>query len=148
MSLKSKIQTALTEAMKSRDEVTKIPLRLVMTAVKESEINQKGELEDSDVLRIIQKEAKSRLETIIDAEKANRPDLIEAAQAELKVLKGFLPESLDDAALEAIVRETIAEIGASSIADMGNVMKALIPKIQGRADGGKVSQLVRQILQG
>lgn len=148
MSLKTKIQTALTEAMKARDEQTKIPLRLVMAAVKEAEINQKGEIEDTDVLRIVQKEAKSRLETIEDAKKASRPDLIEQAEAELAVLKQFLPEEMSDDALESLIKETIAEVSASSMADMGGVMKALMPKIQGRADGGKVSALVRQILQG
>lgn len=148
MSLKAKIQTAITEAMKAKDQVTKIPLRLVMAAIKEAEINQKGEIEDSDVLRIVQKEAKARLDTIEDAKKADRPDLIEQAEAELAILKHFLPEELSDGALEALIRETIAEVGASSMADMGGVMKTLIPKIQGRADGGKVSQMVRQILQG
>jgi len=148
MSLKTKIQAALTEAMKARDEQTKIPLRLVMAAVKEAEINQKGEIEDTDVLRIVQKEAKSRLETIEDAKKAGRQDLIKQAEVELAILKQFLPEELADDALEALVKETIAEIGASSMADMGEVMKVLMPKVQGRADGGKVSGLVRQILQG
>jgi uncharacterized protein YqeY len=148
MSLKTKIQAALTEAMRARDEQTKIPLRLVMAAVKEAEINQKGEIEDIDVLRIVQKEAKSRLETIEDAKKAGRQDLIEQAEIELAILKQFLPEELTDDALEALVKETIAEIGASSMADMGGVMKALMPKVQGRADGGKVSAFVRQLLQG
>lgn len=148
MSLKEEIQTRLTEAMKARDEQTKIPLRLVMAAIKEAEISKKGELEDSDVLRIIQKEAKARLDTIEDAKKAERPDLVEEAEAELEILKQFLPEEMSDEAIEALVRETIAELGASSMADMGGVMKALMPKVQGRADGGKVSQLVRQILQG
>ena len=94
MSLKAKIQKTLTEAMKARDEQTKIPLRLVMAAIKEAEINQKGELADADVLRLVQKEAKARLDTIADAEKADRPDLIEQAEAELAILKKFLPEEL------------------------------------------------------
>lgn len=148
MSLKQKIRTALTEAMKARDEITKIPLRLVMAAIQEAEIDQKGELEEMDVLRLVQKESKARLDTIEDAKKANRPDLIEQAEAELAVLKRFLPEEISDEALEAVIRETIAEVGANSMAEMGGVMKALMPKVQGRADGGKVSQKVRQILQG
>jgi len=148
MSLKAKIQTKLTEAMRARDKVTKIPLRLVMTSIKEAEIDQKGEIEDIDVLRIIQKEAKARLDTIEDAEKAERPDLIKQAEAELAILKQFLPEEISDEALETLVKETIDEVGASSMADMGGVMQALMPKIQGRADGSKVSALVRQVLQG
>lgn len=148
MSLKSKIQQALTEAMKAKDSVTKIPLRLVMAAIKEAEIEKKDGLDEADVLRIVQKEAKARLDTIADAEKAGRPDLIAAAEAELAVLKQFLPEEMSEEALEAVVKETITELGASSMADMGKVMGALMPKIQGRADGGKVSALVRKILMG
>ncbi len=148
MSVKAEIQTALTEAMKARDEVTKVPLRLVMAAIKEAEIEKQEELSDPEVLRILQKEAKARLDTISDAEKAGRPDLIEQAEAELAILKRFLPEELSDEALEKIVKETIEEEGASSMADMGSVMKAIMPKVQGQADGSKVSQLVRKHLQG
>lgn len=148
MSVKAEIQKALTEAMKSKDEVTKVPLRLVMASIKETEIEKQEELSDPEVLRILQKEAKARLDTISDAEKAGRPDLIEQAEAELAVLKRFLPEELSDEALEKIVKETIEEEGASSMADMGSVMKAIMPKVQGRADGSKVSQLVRKHLQG
>ena len=147
MSLKSILQKNLTEAMKSRDELRKVPLRLVMAAIKEAEIEKQQELEDPDVLRIIQKEAKARLDTIADAQKANRPDLEERAEAELAILKEFLPEELSQEKIEALVQETIAEVGASSMADMGAVMKAILPKVQGRADGGQVSQIVRQALQ-
>ena len=148
MSVKTEIQKALTEAMKARDEVTKIPLRLVMASIKEAEIDKQAELSDPDVLRILQKEAKARLDTIADAEKAGRPDLIEQAEAEMAVLKRFLPDELSDEDLDKIVQETIKETGAASMADMGNVMKAIMPKVQGRADGGKVNQLVRKHLQG
>lgn len=148
MSLKKEIQQALTDAMKTRDELTKIPLRLVMAAIKEAEIMNKEELSDPEVLRIVQKEAKARMDTIADAEKAGRPDLIEQAEAELAILKQFLPEELSEEELRELVKATIDEIGATSMADMGAVMKTLLPKVQGRADGGKVSQLVRQTLQG
>ena len=132
--------------MKNRDELRKVPIRLVMAGIKEAEIDKQKELDDSDVLRIIQKEAKARLDTIADAQKANRPDLEERAEAELAILKEFLPEELSQEKIEALVHETIAEVGASSLADMGAVMKAVLPKIQGRADGGQVSQIVRQAL--
>jgi uncharacterized protein YqeY len=147
MSLKANLQKHLTEAMKNRDELRKVPLRLVMAAIKETEIDKQSDLDDSDVLRIIQKEAKARLDTIADAQKAKRPDLEERAEAELAILKEFLPEELSQEKIEALVRETIAEVGATSMADMGAVMKAIMPKIQGRADGGQVSQAVRQALQ-
>ena len=148
MSLKKEISESLTQAMKNRDEVWKIPLRLVMAAVKEREIDKREELDDDEVLRVVQKEAKARLEAISDAEKAGRQDLIDQAEAELAVLKEFMPESLSEEDVQAIVEATIAEVGAASMADMGKVMQAIMPKIQGRADGGLVSQLVRQKLQG
>jgi len=147
MSLKTEIQKALTDAMKNRDEVRKVPLRLVMAAMKEAEIEKQQELDEAEVLGIVQKEAKARLDTIADAKKAERPDLVERAEAELAILKEFLPEELSQEKIIAIVKETITEVGATSMADMGMVMKAIMPKIQGRADGGQVSQIVRQILQ-
>lgn len=148
MSLKQEISESLTQAMKARDEVRKIPLRLVMAAVKEAEIDKKDELTDAEVLRLVQKEAKARNESIADAEKAGRQDLIDQAEAELKVLKEFLPEKLSEEEVLAIVEDAIKETGAASMADMGSVMKVVMPKIQGRADGGAVSQMVRQKLQG
>jgi uncharacterized protein YqeY len=147
MSLKKELSDAVTQAMKDQNETRKIPLRLVMSAVKEAEIDKKEELNDEEVLRLVQKEAKARKEAIADAEKANRPDLIAQAEAELAVLEEFLPEMLSEAEVQAIVEATIRETGASSMADMGNVMKAVMPKIQGRADGSMVSQMVRQKLQ-
>ncbi|MEJ2485311.1 MAG: GatB/YqeY domain-containing protein [Anaerolineales bacterium] len=147
MSLKTEIQKALTDAMKNKDEVRKVPLRLVMAAMKEAEIDKQQELEEAEVLRIVQKEAKARMDTIADAVKAERPDLVERAEAELAVLKEFLPEELSQEKIIALVKESIAEVGATSMGDMGNVMKSIMPKIQGRADGGQVSQIVRQLLQ-
>jgi uncharacterized protein YqeY len=147
MSLKTEIQKALTDAMKNKDEVRKVPLRLVMAAMKEAEIDKQQELEEAEVLRIVQKEAKARMDTIADAVKAERPDLVERAEAELAVLKEFLPEELSQEQIIALVKESIAEVGATSMGDMGNVMKSIMPKIQGRADGGQVSQIVRQLLQ-
>ena len=147
MSLKTEIQKALTDAMKKKDEVRKVPLRLVMAAMKEAEIDKQQELDEAEVLRIVQKEAKARLDTIADAKKAERPDLVERAEAELAILKEFLPEELSQEKIITLVKETIAEVGAASMGDMGKVMKAIMPKIQGRADGGQVSQIVRQILQ-
>lgn len=148
MSLKKEITAALTQAMKNRDKLRKIPLRLVLAGVKEKEIEKREELDDDEVLRVVQKEAKARLEAISDAEKAGRQDLIDQAEAELAVLKEFMPEALSEEDVKAIVEATIAEIGAASMADMGKVMQAVMPKIQGRADGGLISQLVRQKLQG
>jgi len=148
MKKKEELNTALVAAMKSKDETRKIPLRLVMAAVKLAEIESKSELDDAGVISLIQKEVKARRESIADAEKAGRDDLVAAAQAEMEVLQEFLPEELSEEQLKKIVQEAVAEAGASSPADMGNVMKVLMPKVKGRADGSLVSRLVKQALEG
>jgi len=147
MSLEEKLNHDLKEAMKAKDETRKRVLRLALLAVKLATVEKQEELDDGDVLSILQKEVKARQETIEDAEKAERQDLIETAKAETAILEEYLPEGLTPEELEALIKETIAEVGASSMADMGNVMKAVMPKVQGRADGGQVNQLVRQLLQ-
>jgi uncharacterized protein YqeY len=148
MSLLEKLNQDLKEAMKAKDETRKRVLRLALSAVKLAEVEKQEELDDDAVIAVLQKEAKSRQETIDDAEKAERPDLIEVANAEMEILEEYLPEALSPEELEALVKEVIAEVGASSMADMGKVMGAVMPKVQGRADGGQVNQLVRQLLQG
>ena len=146
MTLKETISAAMTEAMKAKDETRKIPLRLVMAAIKEAEIEKREDLEEDEVLRLVQKEVKARQESISDAKKAEREDLIAAAEAEMAVLQEYLPEGLSPEELEVILKETISEIGATSMADMGKIMQAVMPKVQGRADGGQVNQLVRKLL--
>lgn len=148
MSKKDELNAALIAAMKSHDEVKKVPLKLVMAAVKLAEIETKEKLDDPDVIRIIQKEVKSLNELIADAEKAERDDLIATAKAEREVLQEFLPAGLSEEELLAIVKDAITESGAASPAEMGAVMKILMPKVQGRTDGSQVSQLVKQELQG
>jgi uncharacterized protein YqeY len=146
MTLKETLNAAMTAAMKAKDDTRKVPLRLVMAAIKQAEIDGQKDLTDEDVLRLVQKEVKSRQESIADAEKAGRADLVATAEAEMAVLQEFLPEALSPEELEAIVKDAIAEIGASSMADMGKIMQAVMPKVQGRADGGQVNQLVRKLL--
>jgi hypothetical protein len=148
MSMKTELENALKEAMRSSDVVRRGTLRMVLSAVKEAEIQKQGELDDPTVLSLLQKEVKSRQESIADAEKAGRPDLVESAETEMAILEEYLPKQLSDAELDALVTAAIAESGASSPAEMGNVMRVLLPKVQGRADGGRVSQAVRGRLQG
>ena len=146
MSLIEKLNQDLKEAMRAKDETRKRVLRLALTAVKLAEVEKQEELDDDAVIVVLQKEAKSRQETIDDAEKAERPDLIEVANAEMEILEEYLPEAMSPEELEALIKEVIAEVGASSMADMGKVMGAIMPKVQGRADGGQVNQVVRQLL--
>ncbi len=147
MSLKSELEDALKDAMRAKDKPRKSTLRMALSAVKLAEVERRDELEDGAVLRILQKEVKSRRELIEDAEKADRPDMVREAEAEIKILEGYLPQALSSDELQTLVVEAIAEVGASAPGDMGNVMKVIIPKVAGRADGGQISQIVRDTLQ-
>ncbi len=147
MSLKSELEDALKDAMRAKDKPRKSTMRMALSAMKLAEVERRDELEDEAVLRILQKEVKSRRELIEDAEKADRPDMIKEAEAEIKILEGYLPQALSSDELQTLVVEAIAEVGASAPGDMGNVMKVIIPKVAGRADGGQISQIVRDTLQ-
>lgn len=146
MNTKEKLRIALKEAMKAGDNIRKSTIRLALSAIKNAEIEKKRELEETEVLAILQKEVKSRRETIEGAKKAERLDLIEEAEAEITILEEFLPQPLSASELEEIVKEAIKESGATSPREMGKVMKILMPRIQGRADGKQASQIVRQLL--
>lgn len=148
MSIKNELEQALREAMRANEAVHKSTLRLVLSAVKEAEVQKQAELDDAAVFSILQKEVKSRQEAISDAERAGRADLIEASRAEIVILEAYLPKAMSDEELEGLIDEAIMETGATSPGDMGKVMKAVLSKVQGRADGGRVSQAVRQKLQG
>jgi uncharacterized protein YqeY len=146
MSIKEKVRQSLTDAMKSGQDIRKSTLRLALAAIKNAEIEARGELEDDLVLSLLQKEVKARQETIEGAQQAERQDLIDKAEAEIVILSEFLPQPLSPEELKNIVEETIQEIGAESMDDMGRVMGALMPKIRGRSDGKEANQIVRELL--
>jgi hypothetical protein len=146
MTLSEQLQAALKDAMRAGDELTKRTLRMVISAIRLSEVEKGVKLDDAGVIAVLQKEVKSRQESISDAQKANRPDLEAESRAEIEVLEKFLPKAFSEAELEALVREAIAETGAASQKDMGKVMKALMPRLQGRATGDQTSQAVRRLL--
>jgi hypothetical protein len=147
MDMKTEINNAVKESMKSGDEVRKRTLRMVLAAVKQVEVDRRISLDDAAVLSILQKEIKLRKEALDEAKKANRADLAGDAQDEIEVLNLFLPKGLDPEELRVLVVAAIEETGAAAPADMGKVMKALLPKIAGRAPGDQVSALVRELLQ-
>ncbi|HVM27320.1 MAG TPA: GatB/YqeY domain-containing protein [Mycobacteriales bacterium] len=146
--LKDQLQADLTAAMKARDELTTATLRMLLTAVGTEEVAGKAarELSDDDVLKIVAKEAKKRREAATAFADGGRADRAERELAEERVLAGYLPAQLSDDELHALVRAAVAETGASSPRDMGVVMKALVPKVAGRADGGRVSGAVKAAL--
>ena len=121
-------------------------LRLVLSSIKLVEVDKGDSLEEGEVLAILQKEIKSRRESIADAEKAGRQDLISDTEEEISILEGYLPKTLTQDEINSLAEEAIAEVGAESPKEMGKVMKVLMPRVQGRADGSVVSQTVRQLL--
>jgi len=132
--------------MRAQDDLRKRTLRMALSAIRLAEIESKQTLDDATVMAVLQKEVKSRQEAIAEAKKANRPDLVEAAQAEIEVLQSYLPQPFSAAELEQLAREAIAEAGATSPRDMGQVMKILMPRLQGRATGSEANQVLRRLL--
>jgi uncharacterized protein YqeY len=147
MSKKSDLEAALKDAMRANDTIRKNTLRMTLSAIKNSEKLEGKELEDAATVSILQKEVKSRQETLAESEKAGRADLADAAKAEIKVLEEFLPAQMKPEELEALVLAAISETGASSMSDMGKVVKLAMQKAEGRADGSQISQLVKSKLQ-
>ncbi len=147
MELKKQLELALKDAMKTADETRKRTVRLILASIKNAEIEKGAPLDDAGVMNIIQKEIKIRKEAIEGAEQAHREDLKETTLDELAVLEAFLPRQLSDDELRTMIRNAVLEIDASSVSDTGKVMKVVMPKIQGRASGDRISQLVREILQ-
>jgi uncharacterized protein len=147
VTLKDKFNTLLHEAMRSKDEVTRDTMRMILTNLKLAEVEKKQVLDDTAILALVQKEIKMRHESIEDFKKGNRLDLVSRSEEEIKVLEQFLPKQLSDAEVKEIVQSAISEVGASAIADMGKVMKAALPKIQGKAASDRVSSIVKELLQ-
>jgi uncharacterized protein YqeY len=146
MNIKEQLNQALKDALRKKDNTRKSTIRLALAAIKNAEIDANAELDEAALLAILQKEVKSRRETIEAAERAQRQDLIQGAHAEIAILEEYLPQPLTSAELEDLVRAAIAETGATTPRDMGTVMKHLMSQVQGRADGKTVSQVVRQFL--
>ena len=146
MNKREQLTEALKQALRDRDETRKRTLRLALAAIKNAEIDSKSDLDEPEILAILQKEVKSRRETIEGAEQAGREDLIVEALAEIDVLEEFLPEPLGEQELTILAQEVIKEVGATTLKDMGKVMQVIIPRVSGRADGKEVSLVVRQLL--
>lgn len=147
MSIKAQLNESMKDAMKSGDEVRKRTVRMALAAVKQAEVDKRIELDDTAVMSLLQKEIKNRRESLEEAKKVNRVDLIEANEAEINVLQAFLPKAMPAEELRALVQAAITETGAASPADMGKVMKAVMPKVAGRAPNDMVSATVRELLQ-
>ncbi|MBC8249549.1 MAG: GatB/YqeY domain-containing protein [Anaerolineales bacterium] len=148
MSLRDKLTEDLKNAIRQGDENRKSTLRLAIAAIKNAEIEKRRELEEGELLAIIAKEAKQRHESIAQFERGSRQDLVDREEAELQILLAYLPEQLSREEIEAKARQIIEEVGATSPAQMGEVMRRLMPQMQGKADGKLVSQVVKELLIG
>ena len=146
MDIKTQLNESLKDAMRSGDVVRKNTVRMALAAIKQVEVDKQTTLDEMAVIALLQKEIKNRREAIEEARKANRSDLIGDNEAEIKVLETFLPKAMTPEELRALVQAGIDETGASSPADMGKVMKAVMPKIAGRAAGDQVSAMVKELL--
>ena len=147
MSTKTNLEDALKAAIRSGDEARKRTVRMALTNIHLAEVDKGAALDENGVQALLLKEVKSQREAIADAERANRPDLIASAQQEIAILEGFLPKGMPPEDLETLARQAIADAGATSIKEMGQVMKVLMPRLQGRASGDQASQAVRRLLQ-
>jgi uncharacterized protein YqeY len=146
MTLIARLEDDLTAAMKERDSSRRDALRLILSSLRAAEKELQRPLHDDEELQVLQRERKRRLESIEAFEGAGRSEQAAKEAAELEVLEEFMPEPLSEDELERIVDDAIAEVGATSMRDLGRVMADVMPQIAGRADGSAVSQLVREKL--
>ncbi len=144
--LLEKLQDEMKKALKSGEKERLSVIRMLISEIKKVQIDQKKELTDEEIIQILQRYAKQRKEAIQQYKKANREDLVEKEERELKIVQEFLPEPLSNEEIEKIVEEVIKETGASSMKDMGKVMKIIMERLKGRAEGSVVSQIVRSKL--
>lgn len=148
MSLKEKLTADMKEAMKAREEGRQRlgVIRMVRGAIRQQEIDGQKELDDDAVLAVISKEVKQRRDSIEEFKKGGREDLVAQNEAEIAVLMAYLPQQMAEGEIRKLVQDAIAATGASSPKEMGKVMKELMPKVKGRADGKLVNQIVRELL--
>ena len=140
------LKDAQKDAMRSKDKLSLGTIRMALAAVKQREVDERIELNDTDVLQILTKMVKQRHESITQFVKGDRQDLADKELEEIEVLKRFLPQPLSDEEVNAIVDKAIADTGAASMQDMGKVMGAIRSQLQGRADMGKVSGIIKSKL--
>jgi uncharacterized protein len=146
MSLIARMEGELTAAMKERDNVRRDALRLILSSLRSAEKELQRPLTDDEELQVLQRERKRRVESAEAFRAGGREEQAQAEEGELAVLEEFMPEPLSEDDLERIVDDAIAEVGATSMRDLGRVMADVMPQIAGRADGSVVSQLVREKL--
>ncbi|WP_295584631.1 GatB/YqeY domain-containing protein [uncultured Lamprocystis sp.] len=144
--LKAQIQSDMKTAMKAGDKVRLGVIRLILAAVKQREVDERIELDDAQVLAVLDKMVKQRRDSIEQFGAAGRQDLVDVERFEVEVIQGYLPAALSEAELTALVESAVTASGAAAMSDMGKVMAVLRPQVQGRADMGAVSAMVKRRL--
>lgn len=146
MELKAEIQDAVKAAMRRGDRVTLSTLRLLLSALHNEEIKGRRELTQEETLKTIASSCKQRQESIEYFRKGGRSDLVEKEEAELEILRRFLPEALSEDEVRALIRSAVEEVRAEGVKDLGKVMKQVMPQVTGRVDGKRVSEIAKEIL--
>lgn len=140
------MQAALKEAMQQKDALRRDVIRMGLNAIKQVEVDERRTLSAEEAVAVLQKEVKKRRESIDEARKAGRQDIVQTETEQLAVLEVFLPKQMERSEVEALARQAVAETGATSAKDMGKVMAVLMPQVRGLADGKMVNDVVRSLL--
>ena len=146
MSLNAQIKSDIKDAMRAKDTLKRDTLRNIQAAVKQIEVDERRDVTDADLESIMMKYLKQREDAKTQFAQAGRDDLVTKENAEIAIIKPYLPEPMDDAELESVLKEVIASVGADSMKDMGKVMGGAKATIGSRADGGRINQMVKKLL--
>jgi len=146
MDLRTQLENMLHEAMRSKDEIRKNTVRMVLSSIKLSEIETGKPLDDAGILTVLNKEVKIRKETISELSETDRSDLVAKAQEEMKILESFLPAQASDEEVTSLAAQVIHDLSATNTSEMGKVMKQLIPLLAGKATPDRVSAIVKRLL--
>ncbi len=143
MTIKEQVNSEYTKAAKAQDKAKLSTIRLIKTAIHNREIDEKRELEEKEILQVLSSMVKQRKDSIDQFTKGGRTDLVDKETEELKTIQNFMPQQLSDKEIGNMVDKVIAEVGATTVRDMGKVMKALMPLVTGKADGKTVGECVK-----
>lgn len=146
MSLKDKLMEDLKTSMRERDKLRKDTITMIRAAIKQREVDERVEMTDEQILDIISKQFKEKKSDIEEFKKGNRDDLVDQAKAEMEILLDYMPKQLTDDELKEIVKETIGELKIESKAQIGQLMKNIMPKVKGKADGKQVNRIALELL--
>lgn len=146
MNLEKKLMEDLKTSMKKKDTIRKNTITMVRAAVKQIQVDERREVSDEEIIEIISKQLKEKRLAIEDFKKGNRDDLVDLTNKEINILLDYLPKQLTEVEVEEVVEDSIKEVGASSMKDIGLVMKTVMPKVKGRTDGNIVSKIVKEKL--